>query len=351
MYGVMSSRAALFAALFFSMGCGARQGPRVLPIVFADCPTDLDALVGKRVQVFGIQTAARNARVCGIGVRGRRELTGKRVVATGIVKRTVARGASAIRDDPIATRAPGVYYDLIHDRRLAEAHLAPEDAKCDDLTLRWAVSKAMAAARAHGVLEAALEGCASSQLSCDGPVIPDDASNRCRARVERNRSDLHVHLRPAAVNGAPYSIHVVAVPAMNEAGIVWLSGDRWASSGDGTMLFVGIRQEEWHEHGGEPAKVGGVHLHVFNTGPPRMVTIRAIHWTAYSQTKALAPAGPVERLVPSGVSKLDVSFPLQEAYQAFDDVFTAEIEIDMAGEILHPRVGIEVSRFDVQDPE
>jgi hypothetical protein len=85
--------------------------PKSSPLVFAACPEDRAALVGKRVTLRGVLTRTKQPTVCGFDVDSSDGLSDREVIVTGVVGQAVVP-ARPSGGEVMATRGPGTYYRL-----------------------------------------------------------------------------------------------------------------------------------------------------------------------------------------------------------------------------------------------
>src|SRR5262245_39395928 len=76
--------------------------------------SQLEAAVGKSVVVIGIQTRTKQPTVNGVDVDGDYDLSDKKVVARGVLKKTVVPEEPPRKDGlQVASRGAGTFYSLI----------------------------------------------------------------------------------------------------------------------------------------------------------------------------------------------------------------------------------------------
>jgi hypothetical protein len=91
-------------------------------------PSQREAAVDKPVVVIGIQTRTKQPEVNGVDVDGDYNLSDKKVVARGILKRTVVPEAPPAKDGlQVASRGPGTYYAVIDPETKQMAKTKPAD--------------------------------------------------------------------------------------------------------------------------------------------------------------------------------------------------------------------------------
>lgn len=77
-------------------------------------PSQREAAVGKSVVVIGVQTRTKQPTVNGVDVDGDYELSDKKVVARGILEKTVVPELPPAKDGmEVARRGAGTYYAVI----------------------------------------------------------------------------------------------------------------------------------------------------------------------------------------------------------------------------------------------
>jgi hypothetical protein len=91
-------------------------------------PSQREAAVGKSVVVIGIQTRTKQPQVNGIDVDGAYGLSDKKVVARGILKKTVVAEPPPAKDGlEVARRGAGTYYAVIDPTTEQIAKTKPAD--------------------------------------------------------------------------------------------------------------------------------------------------------------------------------------------------------------------------------
>jgi hypothetical protein len=91
-------------------------------------PSQREAAVGKSVVVIGIQTRTKQPQVNGIDVDGAYGLSDKKVVARGVLKKTVVAEVPPAEDGlEVARRGAGTYYAVIDPTTEQIAKTKPAD--------------------------------------------------------------------------------------------------------------------------------------------------------------------------------------------------------------------------------
>ena len=90
-------------------------------------PSQREANVGKSVVVIGIQTRTKQPQVNGVDVDGDYNLSDKKVVARGILKKTVVKEAPTKDGLHAASRGAGTFYAVIDPTTKMIAKTKPAD--------------------------------------------------------------------------------------------------------------------------------------------------------------------------------------------------------------------------------
>jgi hypothetical protein len=91
-------------------------------------PSQREAAVGKSVVVIGVQSRSKQPQVNGVDVDGEYGLSDKKVVARGILKKTVVAEPPPAKDGlEVARRGAGTYYAVIDPTTEQIAKTKPAD--------------------------------------------------------------------------------------------------------------------------------------------------------------------------------------------------------------------------------
>ena len=115
-------RRAALVLLLSAVGCTSAAPERVV-----ERREQLDAAVGQRITIIGVQSRTKQPMVLGVDVDGDYALSDRRVRATGILERRTVAPKPFDPDAPAQTsRGPGTSYSLVDPQRggLARAELA-----------------------------------------------------------------------------------------------------------------------------------------------------------------------------------------------------------------------------------
>jgi hypothetical protein len=133
-------RRALVVAMMVAgaLGCSsAKEQPKIVSgttneptkdeITITD-PSQREAAVGKSVVVIGVQTRTKQPQVNGVDVDGAYELSDKKVVARGVLEKTVVPEEPRSEDGlVVASRGAGTFYAVIDPATKQIAKTKPAD--------------------------------------------------------------------------------------------------------------------------------------------------------------------------------------------------------------------------------
>jgi hypothetical protein len=107
---------------FAAVGCTSAA-----PEIVVDARAQLDAVVGQRITIVGVQSRTKQPMVLGVDVDGDYALSDRRVRATGVLERRTVAPTPFEVDAPARTsRGAGTFYSLTDPQRggLARTELA-----------------------------------------------------------------------------------------------------------------------------------------------------------------------------------------------------------------------------------
>jgi hypothetical protein len=120
---MMRASLVFLVLVFLAFACSREPAPqRQAPVIASSTATEItitepgqrEAAVGRSVVVIGLQTRTKQPTVNGIDVDGDYELSDKKVVARGILEKTVVPERPRTKDDlEVASRGAGTYYSVI----------------------------------------------------------------------------------------------------------------------------------------------------------------------------------------------------------------------------------------------
>jgi hypothetical protein len=241
-----------------------------------------------------------------------------------------------------------------------------ERASCERTDrLARAVRLAIGDARLAGVDERHLAGCADTAPTCAGWQVdlPDASADRsrCEARVVPYEQALRVHLFPAPRHGAPVSIETNVGPEAIRSGYhTVVEASDWAEPSDGSLRAAGVSRHVSHTHGGDPARISGAEIAVWNRTPsPIPLSVRRVEWLTSgscetpSERRAEPPPLGIEPavLAPGGPTRVAIWFEPQPAYQAHCDRFAVRATLDAGGRSVTVTSEVRVSRREPRDDE
>lgn len=215
------------------------------------------------------------------------------------------------------------------------------DPCADQPRVRAAVRRALTAlAQDDPTAEAALGGCARA-VACGAPPTPTRTA--CTMHLAPEEWGFVITVVPRPANRAPAVLSVNVNSADDTAHQVRVSGNRWAV-GRGVAI-VGQSLHRRHTHGGAPARLAWANFRVWNdTGaalPLEMVDGVFLNNTL---ERPLHPVTSELTSLPPGETELEVGFPVQEAYQSWNNHFSARIRMRVGGQPLTPQAEFVVTR-------
>lgn len=221
-------------------------------------------------------------------------------------------------------------------------HAQVETDPCADaVRVRAAVRRALTALGQHDpTVAAALGGCARA-VACGAPPTPTRTA--CTMHLAPEEWGFVVTVVPRPANGAPAVLSVNVDSANDAAHRVDVSGNRWAV-GRGVAI-VGETLHRRHTHGGEPARLAWANFHVWNdTGAAQPLEMVDGVFMNNTLERPLSPVTSEVTSLPPGESELEVGFPVQEAYQSWNNHFAVRIRMRVGGQLLTPQAEFAVTR-------
>lgn len=188
--------------------------------------------------------------------------------------------------------------------------------------------------------QAALDGCAQP-VTCGAAPAPTRTA--CTVQLMPEEWGYRVTVRPRPADGAPAELEVNVDTRQHTAHVVHVSRNRWAI-GRGVAI-VGVTDGYIHTHGGEAARIGLARFRVWNdTGSELPFTPLDGAFLNDSVEWPLAPLQSHVTSLPPGESELVVGFPAQEAYQVWNDHFSARLRLRVGDQVLTPQAEFSVTR-------
>lgn len=215
------------------------------------------------------------------------------------------------------------------------------DPCADQPRVRAAVRRALRAlAQNDPTAEAALGGCARA-VSCG--VEPTPTRTACTLHLAPEEWGFRVTVTPRPANGTPFDMHVNVNSADDTAHQARVSGNRWAV-GRGVAI-VGETLHRRHTHGGAPARLAWANFRVWNdTGAALPLEMVDGVFMNNTLERPLRPVTSQLTSLPPGETELEVGFPTQEAYQSWNNHFSARIRMRVGGRLLAPQAEFAVTR-------
>lgn len=225
-------------------------------------------------------------------------------------------------------------------------HAQTVDDPCADLArVRAAVRRAFTAlGEVTPAANAALGDCARpSAVTCG--TTPAPIRTACTTELLPEEWGFRVTVTPRAADGAPLEMRVNVDTRDDTAHQPVVSGNRWAV-GRGVAI-VGVTTHRRHTHGGEAARIGWATFRVWNdSGAALPLGMLDGVFINDSLERPLAPLHSQVTSLPPGESELEVGFPVQEAYQSWNDHFAARLRLRVGSQVLTPQAEFAVMRVE-----
>ena len=211
--------------------------------------------------------------------------------------------------------------------------------------VRAAVRRALTAlGEADPAAHAALRDCARpAAVTCGTSPAPTRAA--CSTQLAPEEWGFRVIVLPRAADGAPFEMHANVDTRDDTAHQAVISRNRWAV-GRGVAI-VGVTIHRRHTHGGDPARLGWASFRVWNdSGAAVPLTPLDGVFINNSLERPHTPLHTQVTRLPPRESELAGRFPVQEAYQSWNNHFAARLRLQVGAEVLTPQAEFAVTRVD-----
>jgi len=198
--------------------------------------------------------------------------------------------------------------------------------------------------RALGEADAAARGAlhdCASVVACGS--VPAPTRTACTTQLMPEEWGFRVTVVPRAASGAPAELQVNIDTENDTAHQPVVSGNRWALGRQ--VAIVGVTGHRLHTHGGDPARIAWARFRVWNdSGAALPLEVLDGVFISDARETALPSVSSEVTSLPPGESELEVSFTAQDAYQSWNNHFTARFRMRVGRQVLTPRAEFAVTR-------